>query len=528
MPSIPMPKTKFLLEVSDLCVTFAGVAHAAVQKVEFQLPVGGSLALVGESGSGKTATALAVLRLLPPRTRLEGSICLLGTPILTAPETTLRAVRGGSVGMVFQEPMTSLNPVHRVGRQIAEAISLHQDLSPTQVRMRVAALLEQVGLSPKHAESYPHQLSGGQRQRVMLAMALANDPKLLIADEPTTALDAATQEGIVQLLQEVRARTGMAVLFITHDLGLARRLADEVVVLRRGQVVERGPVAQVFSRPTHPYTQGLLRPLPSAPSTSPGTSVVLEAQGIGVQVPACGFFGHRRSLLLLDDIHLHLREAESLAVVGESGSGKTTLALALTRLVAAAGSVRLLGEDFFALQGYSLRRARRHLQMVFQDPFASLNPRMSVEEIVAEGLSVHTKLSAAERRRQVVAALAAVELPEDILHRFPHEFSGGQRQRIALARALVLNPKVLVLDEPTSALDRSTQIQMVELLRALQERLRLAMVFITHDLALARALCQSLLVLHHGRAVEYGPLAEILAAPRHPATQTLLRAASFL
>ncbi|MDK2873627.1 MAG: microcin transport system ATP-binding protein [Desulfomicrobiaceae bacterium] len=525
MPSIPMPKTEPLLEVRDLAVTFAGAARPAVQGVAFRLAAGGSLALVGESGSGKTATALAVLRLLPPGTRLAGSIRLLGIEMLSASPKTLQRMRGGAVGMVFQEPMTSLNPLHRAGRQIAEAISLHQALSPAQVRRRVEALLEQVGLLPRHAESYPHQLSGGQRQRVMLAMALANDPQLLIADEPTTALDVATQEGILQLLQEVRARTGMAVLFITHDLGLARRLADEVVVLRRGQVVERGPVAQIFSRPTHPYTQELLRPLPAAPLSTPGESVLLEAEGIGVHVSMGGFW-RRRSRTLLEDIHLRLREGESLAVVGESGSGKTTLALALTRLVPATGSVRLLGADFFALQGQSLRRARRHMQMVFQDPFASLNPRMSVEEIVAEGLGVHTNLSAGERQRRVAAALAAVELPEDILHRFPHEFSGGQRQRIAVARALVLEPKVLLLDEPTSALDRSTQIQMVELLRALQERLRLAMVFITHDLVLARALCHSLLVLHQGRAVESGPFAEVIAAPRHSATQTLLRAAS--
>ncbi len=523
MPLTPMPETEPLLRVTDLTVTFPGHQHPAVAGVGFVLPAGGSLALVGESGSGKTATALALLQLLPAKAVVGGSVRLQGVELLRAPYAVMRQVRGGKVGIVFQEPMTSLNPVHRVGRQIAEALVLHQCLAPPAARQRVEELLTQVGLGPEHAARYPHQLSGGQRQRVMLAMALANDPVLLIADEPTTALDAATQTAIVALLQDIRRRTGMALLFITHDLGLARTLAEEVVVLHRGMAVEAGPVERVFSQPQHPYTQELVRPLPEALGSSPPGQVVLAVRNM--RVAAARGWWRRREVVLLHGVQLTLRQGESVAVVGESGSGKTTLALAISRLLPATGEVVVLGQDWLRLSSRALRLARCHLQLVFQDPYGSLNPRLSIEEIVAEGLAVHTRLSPSERRARVAAALAAVDLPPDILHRFPHEFSGGQRQRIALARALVLKPQVLILDEPTSALDRSTQVGIVELLRSLQRQTQVAMLFITHDLALARAVCHRGIVLESGLVVEEGSWQDLITQPRHPATQALVQSA---
>jgi microcin C transport system ATP-binding protein len=524
MPLTPMPMTEPLLAVEGLTVTFPGMRRPAVQGLQFSLPPGGSLALVGESGSGKSTAALALLRLLPSRAKVAGEVYFQGTELLSAPESVLCQVRGGKVGMVFQEPMSSLNPVQRVGRQIAETILLHQHGSASWVRQRVEELLQHVGLAPQLAASYPHQLSGGQRQRVMLAMALANTPALIIADEPTTALDVATQESILQLLLQARRDLGLAVLFITHDLGLARRLADTVVVLHEGQAVEQGPTAQVLFAPRHPATQDLLRPLPSGPrETPPQGRVVLQVQGLRVEVGSRWWRQRRQTLL--EDVALDLCQGESVAVVGESGSGKTTLALSLLRLMPAQGSVVFLDQDIMTLTQRQFRPLRRHLQMVFQDPYASLNPRMSVAEIVAEGLAVHSSLSATQQRRQVANVLAQVDLPPESMDRFPHEFSGGQRQRIALARALVLEPQVLVLDEPTSALDRGTQVQIVELLRDLQERLHLSMLFITHDLALARAVCHRMVVLHRGRVVEHGSLAQVMASPQHPATATLVRLA---
>ena len=494
----------------------------------FTVDRGETVALVGESGSGKSLTALSILRLLPPGAAVSGQVLLDGTDMATAPPETLRAMRGKTAGMVFQEPMTSLNPLHRIGRQVGEAMALH---GKRPSRTAIVALLDSCGFpgAAERLDALPHQLSGGQRQRVMIAMALANDPALLIADEPTTALDVTIQAQILDLLAAEKAKRGLALLLISHDLGVVRRYADRVCVMKDGKVVEQGTAATVFASPQHPYTRLLIASEPSGrPDPLPGgAAVLMDGQGIRVR-----FRGRRRlfgrtepGVLALDGVSVAIRAGETVGLVGESGSGKSTMGLALLRLAPAEGRVVFAGEDLLALPPAALRRRRAAMQIVFQDPYGSLSPRMSVGDLISEGLRVHERLSAAARAARVGAVLAEVGLAADTMGRYPHEFSGGQRQRIAIARALVLQPRLLILDEPTSALDRSVQSQIVDLLRALQRRHGLAYLFISHDLAVVRALAHRIVVLRAGRVVEEGPADALFAAPREPYTRALMAAA---
>jgi microcin C transport system ATP-binding protein len=523
-----------LLEVEDLAVRFGEGSGAvdAVRGVSFTLDRGETFALVGESGSGKSVTALSILRLLPyPVARHPtGRIRFEGRELLGASEAGIRAIRGDRVAMVFQEPMTSLNPLHRVERQIGETLRLHRAMSPDAARARTLELLRLVGLD--HAEerlaAFPHQLSGGQRQRVMIAMALANEPDLLIADEPTTALDVTIQAQILELLRGLKARLGMALLLITHDLGIVRHMADRVGVMQGGRIVEQGPAARVFEAPQHPYTRHLLAAQPGgAPPPAGDAPTVLEGRDVLVWFPV------RRGVLrrtvghvkAVDGVTAAVRAGETLGVVGESGSGKTTLGLALLRLERSEGEIRFEGRALQGLRWAETRGLRRAMQIVFQDPFSSLSPRLPVGRIVGEGLEIHRLGDAAERERRVCEVLEEVGLDPESRHRYPHEFSGGQRQRIAIARAMVLRPRLVVLDEPTSALDVSVQAQIVELLRALQRRHSLAYLFISHDLRVVRAMSHHVIVMRAGRVVEQGPAEEILARPRHPYTRALLAAA---
>ena len=520
-----------LLRVEDLTIAFG--PRPVVRNLSFSLHRGETLALVGESGSGKSLSALSTLRLLPPAARiLSGRIALDGTDVLAADDRALQRLRGGVAGMIFQEPMTSLNPLHGIGRQVGEAVTLHRPLAGAALRARVLELLRLAGLprAEDRIGAYPHQLSGGQRQRVMIAAALANDPKLLIADEPTTALDVTIQAQILELLADLKARLGMAMLLITHDLAIVRRHADRVVVMQDGEAVEQDTAAALFAAPQHPYTRMLLatqphgRPAPVAA----GAPVVVEAEAVRVHFPI------RRGLLrrqtgavkAVDGVSLAVREGETLGLVGESGSGKTTLGLALLRLEGSEGAIRFEGRDIQPLARRALRPLRRRMQIVFQDPYGSLSPRLSAGEIIGEGLEVHEPgLARAAREAAVAAALEEVGLDPGMAQRYPHEFSGGQRQRIAIARALVLKPRLLVLDEPTSALDVTVQAQVVELLRALQARHRLAYLFISHDLRVVRALAHRIIVLKDGRVVEEGEAEHLATAPREPYTRALMAAA---
>ena len=516
-----------LLEVDGLDIAFG--ARAVVRGASFSLDAGETLALVGESGSGKSLTALSVLRLLPAGAAYSGRVALDGADMLRAGAAALGRARGGLAGMVFQEPMTSLNPLHRVGRQVAEAVRLHGGRAR---RRDVAGLLARVGFADAEArlEAFPHQLSGGQRQRVMIAMALANDPKLLIADEPTTALDVTIQAGILDLLAAERRRRGLALLLISHDLNVVRRVADRVAVMKDGAIVEQGAVEEVFRRPSHPYTRMLIEAEPAGgPPALPGdVPTAAEIEDLRVSFPV------RRGVLrrvvaevrAVDGVSLAVRQGETLGLVGESGSGKSTIGLALLKLQAATGRVVVLGQDVSGWREARVRPLRARMQAVFQDPFGSLSPRMSVGEIVAEGLLVHERgLDRRGRAARVAAALAEVGLPADAAERFPHEFSGGQRQRIAIARAMALKPALVVLDEPTSALDRSVQGQIVALLRGLQARHGLAYLFISHDLAVVRAMAHRVVVLQAGRVVEEGTAAEVFAAPRTDYARGLMAAA---
>ncbi|PPQ39183.1 microcin C transport system ATP-binding protein [Rhodoblastus acidophilus] len=520
-----------LLRIKDLSVCFGDVP--AVREASLTLARGKTLGLVGESGSGKSVTALAVVRLLAPGARISGgSIHFDGRELISAPESALRDLRGVRIGMVFQEPMTSLNPLHVIEKQIGEILEVHGMASSERRRARVLELLTEVGLQNAEARmgAYPHELSGGQRQRVMIAMALANNPDLLIADEPTTALDVTVQAQILKLLRDLQARHGMAILFITHDLGLVQKMADEVAVMRQGRVVETGPTAAIFDAPQHEYTKMLLAAEPQGdpPLADASAPEVLSADNLRVWFPVkTGLFRKVTSYVkAVDGVSVRLRQGQTLAVVGESGSGKTTLGLALLRLIRSEGRIVFLGQNIDALGARKMRPLRKDFQIVFQDPYGSLSPRLSVAEIVEEGLLVQNRgLSADARRTRVAAALADTGLDPATMDRYPHEFSGGQRQRIAIARALALDPKVIVLDEPTSALDRSVQAQIVDLLRDLQIRRGLSYLFISHDLKVVKALASEVLVLRDGKAVEQGPAADIFAAPREPYTRALFAAA---
>ena len=521
-----------LLEVRDLSVAFG--ATPAVKQVSFILQRGETLALVGESGSGKSVSALSLLQLLPyPHARHPGgSIRLRGEELLGAAPARLREIRGNQIAMVFQEPMTSLNPLHSIEKQIGETLLLHKGLSGTQLRARIVELLELVGLpdAAQRLNALPHELSGGQRQRVMIAMALANDPDILIADEPTTALDVTIQAQILKLLKELQARLGMAILFITHDLGIVRKMADRVCVMQAGVIVETGPVAEIFAHPQHPYTRQLLA---AEPKGDPLLAVddapeVMAGDALKVWFPLKRtLFGRVTEYVkAVDGVSVRVREGQTLGIVGESGSGKTTLGLALLRLLSSEGAIRFAGRRIDDLPGKTLRPLRQAMQIVFQDPYGSLSPRLSVGEIVEEGLRVHGLAGDRKSRRARIAqALEEVGLDPATQDRYPHEFSGGQRQRIAIARALALQPRLLILDEPTSALDVSVQVQIVDLLRDLQRRHRLAYIFISHDLRVVRALAHHLLVMKNGRVVEEGPAQQVFARPQHSYTRTLLAAA---
>ena len=524
-----------LVEVDDLSVTFATDEQAveAVRGISFAIERGETVALVGESGSGKSVTALSILQLLPYPTARHpsGSIRFEGRELVGAPAETLRRIRGDRIAMIFQEPMTSLNPLHRVERQIGEVLRLHRNLSEAGARARTLELLREVGLdeAERRLASFPHELSGGQRQRVMIAMALANEPDLLIADEPTTALDVTIQAQILALLRELKAKLGMALLLITHDLGVVRKMADRVCVMNAGEIVEQGPVAGVFASPRHPYTRHLLAAQPKGAPAAPRGDAATVLAGRDVRV----WFPIRRGVLrrtvghvkAVDGVSLAVRAGETLGVVGESGSGKTTLGLGLLRLERSQGEIEFAGRSLQGLRWAETRPLRRAMQIVFQDPFASLSPRLPIGRIVGEGLEIHRIGDAAERERRVVEILEEVGLDPETRHRYPHEFSGGQRQRIAIARAMVLRPRLVVLDEPTSALDVSVQAQIVELLRGLQQRHDLAYLFISHDLRVVRAMSHHILVMRAGRVVEQGPAQQIFERPRDPYTRALLAAA---
>jgi microcin C transport system ATP-binding protein len=524
-----------LLDVRDLSISFAqgGKETLAVDHVSFSLQKGKTLALVGESGSGKSITALSIVRLLPGSAHHpSGSINFAGDDVLKMDDESLRRIRGARITMVFQEPMTSLNPLHSIEKQIGEILELHGMRGREAVRARVVELLGEVGIPnpSQRLGAYPHQLSGGQRQRVMIAMALANKPDLLIADEPTTALDVTVQAQILALLDRLRKTYDMAMLFITHDLGLVRRIADDVCVMQRGKIVEAGPVEAVFTAPKHPYTQALLAAEPSGAANvaRQDAPVIISTDNLRVWFPIRQGFLRRviDHVKAVDGVSLSLREGETVGVVGESGSGKTTLGLALLRLTRSDGPIVYMGQRIDGLSAHEMRPLRRNMQIVFQDPFGSLSPRMSVAEIVAEGLSIHRPgLSGDEQREIVAAALRETGLDPVTMDRYPHEFSGGQRQRISIARALVLEPKLIVLDEPTSALDMSVQAQIVDLLRELQARRSLAYLFISHDLKVVKALASQLIVMRNGKVVEQGPASEIFAAPKNDYTRALFAAA---
>ncbi|EAQ37285.1 ABC transporter, ATPase subunit [Nitrobacter sp. Nb-311A] len=525
-----------LLDVRDLSVAFhhGSGQSVAVDRISFDIKRGECVALVGESGSGKSVSALSILKLLPypAASHPSGNVRFKGRELLSLAERDIRSIRGNDISIIFQEPMTSLNPLHTIEAQIGEILLLHGGVRGAAARQRTLELLTQVGIPEPETRlaSYPHQLSGGQRQRVMIAMALANEPDLLIADEPTTALDVTVQAQILALLADIRARLGMSLLFITHDLGIVRRIADRVCVMNGGKIVEQGPVEEVFESPRHPYTRELLaaEPKPDPAPPRPESPVVIAADELKVWFPI------RRGLLrkavgyikAVDGVTLKVRKGETLGVVGESGSGKTTLGLALLRLISSDGPIVFLGKNIQGLRFKQMRPFRRDMQIVFQDPFGALSPRMSVGDIVAEGLSVHQRqLSDAERETRVVKALTDVGLDPATRFRYPHEFSGGQRQRISIARAVVLEPNFVVLDEPTSALDMLFQAQMVDLLRELQRKRDLTYMFISHDLRVVASLASHLIVMRQGKVVEEGPASELFKNPKSDYTRALFAAA---
>ncbi len=529
-----MPDESPVLEISDLHVRFDtpdGEVHA-VRGVDIRVEPGETVAVVGESGSGKSQIMMAVMGLLAANGRAEGRVRYRDTELLGLPPRALNRYRGDKISMIFQEPMTSLDPLYRIERQIAEPLMHHRGLSRTEARPRVLELLELVGIpdAEHRLRAYPHELSGGQRQRVMIAMALANEPDILIADEPTTALDVTIQAQILELLADLQRRFGMAIVFITHDLGIVRRFAARVYVMHQGRVVEEGRTRQIFDRPREAYTRMLLAAEPEGtkPPVPVSAPALLEGEDLRVTFRiGHGLFGRRqRQLKAVDGVSLRLRRGQTIGVVGESGSGKSTLGRALLRLVDSQGAISFDAQDIQGRDRRHMRPLRRELQLVFQDPYGSLSPRLTVGQIVTEGLLVHApELDAAERDRRACAALEEVQLDPAMRNRYPHEFSGGQRQRIAIARALILKPKVIVLDEPTSALDRSVQKQIVNLLRDLQAAHGLSYIFISHDLAVVRAMADEVIVMKDGRVVEHGTADAVFAAPRAAYTQALLAAA---
>jgi microcin C transport system ATP-binding protein len=528
-----MSASETVLDVRDLGVRFHqdGRVIDAVRGVSFSVGKGETVALVGESGSGKSVTALATVSLLPDSALVTGSVRYNGAEMVGAAEPELRRVRGNDISFIFQEPMTSLNPLHTIQTQLGESLALHQGLTGDAARARIIELLNKVGIreAESRLDAYPHQLSGGQRQRVMIAMALANGPDLLIADEPTTALDVTIQAQILKLLADLKRTEGLSLLFITHDLGVVRRIADRVCVMQGGEIVEQGPAAQIFAAPQHPYTQKLLAAEPKGrpdPVAADAPEIV-RTEGLRVWFPIHRGFLRRTVgyVKAVNDATLSVRAGETLGIVGESGSGKTTLALAILRLIPSTGPVVFLGQDLQSRHGRELRDLRRNLQIVFQDPFGSLSPRMTVEQIIAEGLGVHGVEPGRDKRQMVADTMTEVGLDPAAMGRYPHEFSGGQRQRIAIARAMILRPKLVVLDEPTSALDMTVQVQIVDLLRALQRKWGLAYLFISHDLRVVRALAHKVIVMKDGDVVEAGVGAQVFENPQHAYTQALLAAA---
>ena len=525
-----------LVNVKNLSVAFhsGGVTSTAVKGVSFRINRGETVALVGESGSGKSVSALSILRLLPypAASHPTGEVFFEGRDLLHATESELKRVRGDRISMIFQEPMTSLNPLHTIEKQVGEILQLHRRMSGKATRARTIELLTKVGIPEpeKRLSAYPHQLSGGQRQRVMIAMALANEPDLLIADEPTTALDVTIQAQILELLRDLQREMGMAMLLITHDLGIVRRMAERVYVMQKGEIVEEQPTEQLFTAPRHPYTRHLLAAEPKGkpPHFDEAAPVIAETEDLKVWFPI------KRGLLqrtvdhvkAVDGLSVKIRSGQTLGVVGESGSGKTTLGLAILRLISSQGPIVYMGRRIDGLSSKDMRPLRREMQVVFQDPYGSLSPRLSIFGIIEEGLLIQKpEWSEAQRRAQATRALEEVGLDASALDRYPHEFSGGQRQRIAIARAMALEPRFIVLDEPTSALDMSVQAQIVDLLRELQAKRDLAYVFISHDLKVVRALCNYVIVMRNGKAVEEGPAEEIFAAPKADYTKALLAAA---
>jgi microcin C transport system ATP-binding protein len=537
-----------MLSVKNLSVDFSvsgDVVHA-VKNVSFDIPDGETVALVGESGSGKSVTALSILKLLPyplashpsgeilwaARSSSEAVAQEKGQDLIKTSEKDMRQIRGNEIAMIFQEPMTALNPLHTIERQISEVLFVHKRMSKSQAHKRVLELLDLVELERLYdrLDAYPHQLSGGQRQRVMIAMALANEPKLLIADEPTTALDVTVQKEILELLKNLQQKMHMSLLLISHDLGVVRHMAHQIGVMQKGELVEYNKADQIFTNPQHPYTKKLIASKPAGqarvlPAQSP---VLLSCEGVNVTFTGgTGFFGLAKPQVThaVQNADLNLKKGETLGIVGESGSGKTTLALAILRLLKSDGKIVYQGQNLNALSQSAMRPLRKGIQIVFQDPFGSLSPRMSVAEIVAEGLSIHEPgLSNAQRDVRVIEALQSVQLDPESRYRYPHEFSGGQRQRISLARALILNPEILVLDEPTSALDVSVQAQIVDLLRKMQEERGLSFLFISHDLRVVKALAHRIIVMKDGQIVEANETQALFAQPGQDYTRKLLSA----
>ena len=521
-----------VLNVSDLRVSFRqdGAVTEAVKGVSFHVDRGETVALVGESGSGKSVSALSTVQLLGPSATVSGSVTYQGQEMVGADETLLRQVRGNDISFIFQEPMTSLNPLHSISKQLAESLALHQGVQADAARGRILELLEKVGIrdAETRLDAFPHQLSGGQRQRVMIAMALANKPDILIADEPTTALDVTIQAQILDLLKDLQAREGMGMLFITHDLAIVRRIADRVCVMCQGEIVEAGETAKIFRNPQHPYTIKLLtaEPKGTPPPVPDGSDLVAEAENLRIWFPI------QRGLLkrtvghvkAVNDATLAVRAGETVGIVGESGSGKTTLALAIMRLIASEGSICYMGEDIRAWSVRELRRLRSEMQIVFQDPYGSLSPRMTAMQIISEGLTIHKVGNGRSHREMVAEVMTEVGLDPAAMDRYPHEFSGGQRQRIAIARAMILRPKLVVLDEPTSALDMTVQVQIVELLRDLQQKYGLAYLFISHDLKVVRAMSHKVIVMRAGDVVEEGSADTLFSNPQSEYTRELLAA----